>query len=86
MWDLPRPRTEPVFPALAGSPGGSVVKNPPAMQEMQETLVLSMRWENPLEEEMTTYSGISAANIPSTDEPGGPQSSKVAKSRTLLSE
>ena len=53
-----------MFPALAGSPCGSVVKNPPAMQEIQETLVLSMGWEDPLEEEMTTYSCISAANVP----------------------
>ena len=31
-------------------PGGSVVKNPPAMQEMQEAWVQSLAWENPLEE------------------------------------
>ena len=31
-------------------PGGSMVKNPPAMQEMQEAWVQSLAWEDPLEE------------------------------------
>ena len=35
-----------------GFPGGSVVKNPPAMQE---TWVQSLGWEDPLEEGMETY-------------------------------
>ena len=35
-----------------GFPGGSVVKNPPAMQE---TWVRSLGWEDPLEEGMATY-------------------------------
>ena len=34
-----------------GFPGGSVVKNPPAMQE---TWVQSLLWEDPLEKEMQT--------------------------------
>ena len=38
-------------------PGGSVVKNAPALQEMQ---VQSLGQEDPLEEEMTTYSSILA--------------------------
>ena len=38
--------------------GGSVVKNPPAMQEMQEIWVRSLGWEDPLEEEMATHSSI----------------------------
>ena len=33
------------------SPGGSVVKNPPAVQEARETWVQSLAWEDPLEEE-----------------------------------
>ena len=32
-----------------------IVKNLPAMQEMQETWVLSLDWEDPLEEEMATH-------------------------------
>ena len=31
------------------APGGAVVKNPPAMQEMQEMWVLSLGWEDPPE-------------------------------------
>ena len=31
------------------------IKNLPAMQEMQETWVLSLGWEDPLEEGMTTH-------------------------------
>ena len=33
-----------------GFPGGSVIKNPPAMQVMQEMQVQTLGWENPLEE------------------------------------
>ena len=33
-----------------GFPGGSAVKNPPAMQELQETQVRSLGREDPLEE------------------------------------
>ena len=57
-----------------GFPGGSVVKNMPAMQETQETWVLSLGLENPLEEEMATHSSILAWRIPWTEESGGLQS------------
>ena len=40
-----------------GFPGGSVVKNLPAMQEMQ---VQSLSQEDPLEKEMATHSSILA--------------------------
>ena len=36
------------------------VKNPPAMQETQETFVQSLGREDPLEEEMATHSSILA--------------------------
>ena len=42
-------------------PGGSVVKNPPAMWQ---TWVPSLGWEDPLEEGMVTHSGILAWEIP----------------------
>ena len=45
---------------LPSLPGGSVVKNSPAKQEMQETWVRSLGQEDPLEEEMATYSSIFA--------------------------
>ena len=37
-----------------------MVKNLPAKQETQETLVQSLDWEDPLEEEMATHSSILA--------------------------
>ena len=51
-----------------------MVKNPPVMQETQETLVRSLGQEDPLEEGMTTHSIILAWRIPWTEEPGGLQS------------
>ena len=38
---------------------------------MQEVQVQSLGWEDPLEEEMATYSSILAWEISGTDEPGG---------------
>ena len=43
-----------------GFPGGSVVKNLPVMQEIQEMQVQPLDREDPLEEEMATYSSILA--------------------------
>ena len=43
-----------------GFPDGSQVKNLPAMQEMQDTWVQSLGWEDPLEEEIATHSSILA--------------------------
>ena len=48
-----------------------LVKNPPAMQDTQETQVRSLGWEDPLEKELTTHSGILAWEIQWTEEPGG---------------
>ena len=50
---------------------GSVVKNPPTMQEVQETRVRSLGGEDPLEEEIATHSSILSWRIPLTEEPGG---------------
>ena len=41
---------------------------------MQETWVLSLDWEDPLEKEIATHSRILAWEISWTDEPDGPQS------------
>ena len=38
---------------------------------MQEMWVLSLGWEDSLEEEMVTHSSILAWEIPWTEEPGG---------------
>jgi len=48
----------------------TAVNNPPAMQETQETWVLSLGQEDPLEKEMATRSNIPAWEIPWTEEPG----------------
>ena len=44
------------------------------MQEMQETQVLFLGWEDPLEEGMATHSSILAWRIPWMEETGGLQS------------
>ena len=54
-----------------GFPGGSTIKNPPVMWELQEIRVQS--WEDPLEKGMATHSSILAWRIPWTEEPGGLQ-------------
>ena len=41
-----------------------MVKNPPAVQEMQEVLVRSLGWEDPLEEGMATHFHRLARSIP----------------------
>ena len=62
---------EAAFEPGLGFPGGSVVKNLPAMWE---TRVRSLGWEDPLEREMATHSSTLAWKIPWTEEPGGLQS------------
>ena len=58
-----------------GFPGGSAVKNLPAVQEMQEMWVQSLSGEDPLERETATHSlNILAWRIPWTEEPGELQS------------
>ena len=47
------------------------VKNPPAMQETQETLMPSLGCKDPLEAGMETHSSILGWKIPWTGQPGG---------------
>ena len=63
-----------------GFPGGSAVKNLPAVQE---TRVQSLGGEDPLEEEMATHSSILAWEIPWTEEPKGLQSMGLQSWRQL---
>ena len=49
-------------------------KNLPANVEMQETWVLSLGQEDPLEKEMETCFSILACKIPRTEKPGRLQS------------
>ena len=57
-----------------GFPSGSIVKNPPAMLELQEMQVQSLGWEDPLGKGLATHSSILAWRMPWTEEPGGLQS------------
>ena len=67
-----------------GFPGGSVVKNPPAIQEPQETCVRSLGWEDPLKEGGATHSSVLVWWTPWTGKPSGLQSMGVSKTRTWL--
>ena len=56
---------------------------------MQEMQVLSLGWEDPLEEKMATHSSILAWEIPQTEESGrlqsmGSQESDTTKHSTVL--
>ena len=65
----------------SGFPGGSVAKDPLAMQEMR---IRSLGHEDPrvMEEKMAIHPGTLAWKIPWIAEPGGVQSKESQKSRT----
>ena len=65
-----------------GFPGDLVGKNLPAKQE---TWVLPLGQEDPLEEKMATHSSILAWEILRTEEPGRLQSMGSRKSQVQLS-
>ena len=79
MEELTHTHTQPSV--QMGFPAGSVRKNPHAMQE---TRVLSMDREDPLEKEMATHRSIPAWEIPWREEPGGLQFMKSQRSQTRL--
>ena len=56
------------------------------MKEMQEVLVQSLGWEDPLEEGMVTHSSIVAWRIPWTKEPGRLQYSPWAHKGSEMTE
>ena len=58
-----------------------MVKNLPAMQEMQDMWVQPLGWEDPLEKEMASCFSILAWEIPWTEEPGGLQSTGLQRVR-----
>ena len=63
---------------IRASPGGSDGKES-ACNEVD--LVQSLCWEDPLEKEVAIHSSILAWRIPWTEEPGGPQSVGLQKTR-----
>ena len=60
-----------------------IVKNSPAKQE---TRILSLGREDPLEKEMATHSSTLAWEIPWTEKPGGLESTGSQKSLTRRSD
>ena len=52
-------------------PGGSTVKNPPAMQETYKMWVQFLGREGPLVEGTATHCSILACRVPWTEESGG---------------
>ena len=56
-----------------------MVKNLPAVQEMQESSIQSLGWEDPLEEGIASHSSILAWRIPWTEELGGLQSMSLQR-------
>ena len=71
------PSCHPDFWILLHAAGASQVaqcwKAHLTVQKTQETQVWSLGWEDPLEEEMATHSGILAWKISWTEDPGGLQ-------------
>ena len=63
--------------ALSSNAPGNPVRASQVAQEMQETQVQSLGWEDLLEKEMATHSSILAWRIPRTEETGRPQSMRV---------
>ena len=61
-----------------------MLKNLPAVQEMQETQVRSLGQEGPLEKKMATHSNILAWRIPWTEKPSGLQSMGSQRVRHYL--
>ena len=59
---------------LLGAGASLVAQRLKRLPLMQETWVLSLGWEDPLEKEMATHSSILAWRIPWSEEPGGLQS------------
>ena len=62
-----------------------VAQTEKSLPAMQETQVLSLDQEDPLEKGMATHSSILAWKIPWIEEPGGLQSMGVSESQTRLS-
>ena len=69
-----------------GFPGGNSGEEPLChCKMMHETRILSLGWEDPLEEDIATHSSILAWRIPWTEKPGRQAAvHRVAKSQTWL--
>ena len=70
-----------IYGLRGGFPGGSAIKNLPAVQQPQETQVQSLGQKDPLEKGIAIHSSILAWRIPWTEEPGGLQSMGLQRVR-----
>ena len=62
-----------------GYPGSTVVENLPTSAGDERDVVQFLNWEDPLEQEMATYSSIPAWNTPRTEESGRLQSVELQR-------
>ena len=68
-----------------GFPGGASCKQPACQcRRLNETLVRSLGWEDPLDKGMATYSRILVWRIPWTEKSGGLQSIGLQRVRPCL--
>ena len=74
MFKVTYKKSIPWIQTHAASQAALAVKNPPAKIGDRRDMVLSLGWEDPLEESMETHSNILAGRIPWTEESGGLQS------------
>ena len=72
------------YSQLTDFPGGSGVRNLPAVQELQETCIQSLGGKDPLEEGMATHSSILAWKLPMDRGAWQATVHRVAKKRTQL--
>ena len=80
-WRIIHPQIKGGCSNQQGSPSGSEVKNPPAMQKPQ---VRSLGWEDPLKEGMVAHSSSLAWRIPWAEEPSRLESTGSHRVRTWL--
>ena len=71
-------------PLLFSLLGCSVVRTCLPMQEMQDTQVWSLGWEDPLEKEIAIHFSLPSWEIPWTEKPGGLQDSKESDTTQQL--
>ena len=64
---------------LKGFPGGSVVKNLPAAEDLQ---IRSLGWEDPLQKEIATHSSVLSWEISCTEQSMGSQRVRRNRART----
>ena len=73
--------TRPSICCRKGTRASLVAQTVKDLPAVQETWILSLGWEDPLEKGMATYFSILAWRIPWTEEPVGQQSLRLQRVR-----